>query len=135
RKVAQQLHAEPMALLRMELRTPHIAVMQHRAEVHAVAGDADHVVSMIADDMVGMDEIEPRRAVEPAHDRIGLGRPRDVPAHVRHAHLLPVGGVAEVDGARRNPAETRLAPFLAAGAHELHAEADPDGPAWILEPG
>src|SRR6185295_19676413 len=82
---AQHVHAEAMALFRVELRAEHPAALQYRGELAAVVGHAQRIGRLTADRVIGVHEVEAlildvareyRVVAQPAHD---------IPAQVRYS--------------------------------------------------
>ena len=123
-KVLQQRQPELVALLRVKLRAPDIAALHGGGETVAILRPRQHVRRVVADEVVGMHEVEARLRREVAQQRVCLRWLDEVPAHVRHFERGRLDGAFEPDRVPGNPAEPRQLTFLAAAGEELHAQAN-----------
>src|SRR5262249_44167484 len=125
-EIGDQLEAEALALLRMELGADHGVAADDGGEGPAVIGFGDDVRRLGRPEVERVHEIGVR-ALRPERDaveqRMRAALIERIPAHVRNLQAR-VGGRDAIDLAR-DPAEPRrhlvLAPAL---GHQLHADAD-----------
>ena len=131
REVLQELKADCLTLLRVELRREEILAPDHRREPDPVLGRPRRHRGVHRLHVVGMDEVEERLLGQPGQDGRRPLDPDPVPPHVRDLQPAPaaprVGHVVpEPDHPTRKQIHTPVeAELLALGEQEVQAQADP----------
>src|SRR5688500_6272620 len=106
REVPEDTHAEPMALLRVELHAENMVALEGGVEIAYVVRREQDVEALRAPYEIGMDEVEAQFFGHAGKQRALLHGAHDVPSHVRNL-LSPAGGVESHD-AGVDPAQTGL---------------------------
>src|SRR6516164_4393627 len=91
-----------MALLRVKLDTEYVSALNHGNEITPVARHRQHVLRIVTDDVIRVDEVEARLLVEFHQQRTRAAACSPAPTHVR----------------RLQPAVTRRTTALARCFHE-----------------
>ena len=120
----EQVEAERAALLGVELRGDDVVARDHRAELEAVVGDAEHVGSVGGRAVVGVHEVVVPERRQGAGDRVVAREPHLVPPDLGHP---PVG--REAPHRARHPTEAVGVALLAVVEQHLEPDADARGTA------
>src|SRR6267143_2611527 len=122
-EIPEDLEAEPLAFFGMELDSEDPPAGDRRDESAAIGRHRDHVLLVVADQMIAVDEVEIVARIDPGEQRRGT-RERDlVPADVRDAMVL--AGRLEPADFTVDPAQAlRQAALVASRREQLHTEAD-----------